>query len=333
VSKVAVVTGASAGIGRAVARTFARRGDAVAVLARASARLDETCSELEALGSPVLALPVDVADAEGMYEAAERTEAVLGPIDIWVNNAMVTMLAPVDRVTPEEYRRVTEVTYLGSVWGTMAALRYMRPRDSGVIVQVGSALAYRGIPLQAAYCGAKHALQGFCESLRAELRHEQSGVQVTMIHIPAVNTPQFEWMRSRMARRPRPVAPVYSPELAADAIVAAADSPGSEVLVGLPTMLTAATNALAPGVVDRYLAADGYDAQQEDGEELQPEQPDNLFEPVPLAVGAAGRFGDETHTRAIRVPAPLARGALVVSAVAAAASLAALGRFSKNGSR
>ena len=330
-SKVVVITGGSAGIGRAAARTFARRGDSVAVLARESSRLDETCSELEALGSPVLALPVDVADAEAVDEAAERIEAVLGPIDIWVNNAMVTMLAPVDRVTAEEYRRVTEVTYLGSVWGTMAALRYMKPRDQGVIVQVGSALAYRGIPLQAAYCGAKHALQGFCESLRAELLHEESGVQVTMVQIPAVNTPQFEWMRSRMARRPRPVAPVYSPELAADAIVAAADGHGNEVLVGWPTMLAAAWNAVAPGAVDRYLAATGYEAQQEDGEELQPEQPDNLFEPVPLAVGATGRFGDEVHTRAVRVPAPLARGALVVSAVAAAAGLAALGRFSKNG--
>ena len=180
-SKVVVVTGGSAGIGRAAARTFARRGDSVAVLARESSRLDETCRELEALGSPVLALPVDVADAEAVDEAAERIEAVLGPIDVWVNNAMVTMLAPVERVTPEEYRRVTEVTYLGSVWGTMAALRYMKPRDRGVIVQVGSALAHRGIPLQAAYCGAKHALQGFCESLRAELLHEESGVQVTMV--------------------------------------------------------------------------------------------------------------------------------------------------------
>jgi NAD(P)-dependent dehydrogenase (short-subunit alcohol dehydrogenase family) len=330
-SRVVVVTGASAGIGRAAARAFARRGDSVAVLARESTRLDETCAELEALGSPVLALPVDVADAEAVDEAAERIEAVLGPIDVWVNNAMVTMLAPVDRVTPEEYRRVTEVTYLGSVWGTMAALRYMKPRDRGVVVQVGSALAYRGIPLQAAYCGAKHALQGFCESLRAELLHEESGVQVTMVQIPAVNTPQFEWMRSRMARRPRPVAPVYSPELAANAIVAAADGQGGEILVGWPTLLTAAWNALAPGAVDRYLAATGYEAQQEDGEELQPEQPDNLFEPVPLAVGATGRFGDEVHTRAVRLPAPLARGALVVSAVAAAAGLAAIGRLSKNG--
>ena len=328
-TRVVVVTGASAGIGRAVARTFAKRGDAVAVLARASDRLDETCAELEALGAPVLALPVDVADEDAVEEAAERTEAVLGSIDVWVNNAMVTMLAPVERMTPAEVRRITEVTYLGSVWGTMAALRRMRPRDEGAIVQVGSALAYRGIPLQSAYCGAKHALQGFYESLRAELLHEESSVRVAMVQIPAVNTPQFEWMRSRMARRPRPVAPVYSPELAADAIVAAADGDGNDVLVGWPTILTAATNAVAPGVVDRYLAATGYESQQEDGDAVQPEQPDNLFEPVPLPAGATGRFGDETHTRAIRLSAPLARGALVLTAVAAAAGLASLGRFSK----
>lgn len=328
-TRVVVVTGGSAGIGRAVARSFARQGDSVAVLARASDRLDETCAELEALGVPVLPLPVDVADADAVDEAAERTEAVLGAIDVWVNNAMVTMLAPLEQVKPSEFRRVTEVTYLGSVWGTMAALRRMRPRDRGAIVQVGSTLAYRGIPLQAAYCGAKHALQGFCESLRTELMHEGSGVRLTMVQIPAVNTPQFEWMRSRMARRPRPVAPVYSPELAADAIVAAADGDGSDVLVGWPTLLTAAANAVAPGVVDRYLAATGYEAQQENGEEIQPEQEDNLFEPVALPVGATGRFGDETHTHAIRLSAPFARGALVVSAVAAAAGLASLGRFSK----
>ena len=328
-SKVVVVTGGSAGIGRAVARSFASRGDSVAVLARESSRLDETCRELEALGSPVLALPVDVADAEAVDEAAERIEAVLGPIDIWVNNAMVTMLAPVDRVTPEEYRRVTEVTYLGSVWGTMAALRYMKPRDRGVIVQVGSALAYRGIPLQAAYCGAKHALQGLCESLRAEL------------------PTRGEWRAGDDGPDPRRQHATVRVDALADGAAAATRGAGvlaraggrrdrrrgqgNEVLVGWPTMLAAAWNALAPGAVDRYLAANGYDAQQEDGEELQPEQPDNLFEPVPLAVGAAGRFGDETHTRAVRVPAPLARGALVFSAVAAAAGLAVLGRVSKNG--
>ena len=328
-TRVVVVTGGSAGIGRAAARMFAKRGDAVAVLARESDRLDETCAELEALGAPVLPLAIDVADADAVEEAAERTEAVLGAIDVWVNNAMVTMLAPVEQIEPEEYRRVTEVTYLGSVWGTMAALRRMRPRDRGTIVQVGSTLAYRGIPLQSAYCGAKHALQGFYESLRTELMHEGSGVRVTMVQIPAVNTPQFEWMRSRMSRRPRPVAPVYTPELAAEAVVAAANGHGRDVYLGWPTLVTAAANAVFPGVLDRYLAATGYEAQQEDGEEVQPEQPDNLFEPVPLPVGAAGRFGDETHTHAVRLSAPLARGVLVVSAVAAAAGLASLGRATR----
>jgi NAD(P)-dependent dehydrogenase (short-subunit alcohol dehydrogenase family) len=320
--RVVVVTGASAGIGRAAARSFARRGDAVALVARESARLDDTCRELEALGAEALALPLDVADAEAVEDAAERTEVTLGPIDVWVNNAMVSMLAPVERVTPAEFRRVTEVTYLGSVWGTMAALRRMRPRDRGVVVQVGSTLAYRGIPLQAAYCGAKHALQGFHESLRAELLHEGSAVRVTMVQIPAVNTPQFEWMRSRMEKHPRPIAPVYTPEIAADAIVAAASAPHSDILVGWPTLLALATT-VAPGLVDRYLASTGYDAQQEDGDELQPERPDNLFEPVALDVRASGRFGGETQKRAIRLPASLARGALGLTAVAAAAGLAA----------
>ena len=321
-TRVVVVTGASAGIGRAAARSFARRGDAVALIARGSARLDDACRELEALGTNALALAVDVADAEAVEDAAERTEAALGPIDVWVNNAMVSMLAPLERVTPAEFRRVTEVTYLGSVWGTMAALRRMRARDHGVVVQVGSTLAYRGVPLQAAYCGAKHALQGFCESVRTELLHEGSAVRVTMVQIPAVNTPQFEWMRSRMEKHPRPIAPIYTPELAAEAIVAAAAAPRSDVLVGWPTLLARATNALAPGIVDRYLAATGYDAQQE-GDELEAERPDNLFEPVPLDVRAAGRFGEETQRHAIRLPAAVARGMLGATAVAALAGLAA----------
>ncbi|HEU0304233.1 MAG TPA: SDR family oxidoreductase [Gaiellaceae bacterium] len=321
-SRVVVVTGASAGIGRAVARSFARRGDAVALIARESGRLDDACLELEALGAQALALPADVADADAVEDAAERTEAALGPIDVWVNNAMVTMLAPVERVTPAEFRRVTEVTYLGSVWGTMAALRRMRPRDRGVVVQVGSTLAYRGIPLQAAYCGAKHALQGFYESLRTELMHDGSAVRVTMVHMPAVNTPQFEWMRTRMERRPRPIAPVYTPELAADAVVAAAEAPRADVVIGWPSLLAPAANAIVPGVVDRYLAATGYDAQQ-DGDELEPERPDNLFEPVPLDVRAEGRFGEEAHRHAIRLPAAVARGVLGATAMAALAGLAA----------
>jgi NAD(P)-dependent dehydrogenase (short-subunit alcohol dehydrogenase family) len=330
VTRVVVVTGASAGVGRAVVRSFGRRGDDVALLARPSERLEVAGREVESLGRRALALPVDVADASAVEEAAERVEAELGPIDVWVNNAMVSILAPVDQVTPDEFRRVTEVTYLGAVWGTMCALRRMRPRDAGVIVQVGSALAFRGIPLQSAYCGAKHALQGFCESLRTELLHEGSAVRVTTVHLPAINTPQFEWIRNRMSHRPRPVAPVYTPEIAAKAIVAAADDPRSDVIVGWPTLLALTANALVPGVVDRRLARTGYEDQQSD--EPRPSQPDNLFEPVELAVAAAGRFGDEARGHAIRVTSPLARGALAVSAAATAAGLAALGRFSKNGS-
>ena len=329
-TRVIVVTGASAGVGRAIARAFARHGDDVALLARQSERLEAAGREVEALGRRALALPVDVADASAVEEAAERVEAELGPIDVWVNNAMVSILAPADQVRPDEFRRVTEVTYLGSVWGTMAALRRMQRRDNGVIVQVGSALAYRGIPLQAAYCGAKHALQGFCESLRAELLHEGSAIRVTTVHMPAINTPQFEWIRSRMTHRPRPVAPVYTPEIAAQAVVAAAGNPRSDVIVGWPTVLALTANALLPGVVDRRLARTGYEDQQSD--EPRPAQADNLFEPVELAVAADGRFGDEARERAIRVSSPVARGALAVSAAATAAGLAALGRFSKNGS-
>ncbi len=328
---VVVVTGASAGIGRAVARAFARRGDAVSLLARESARLGEARAEIEKLGVEALTLAVDVADAAAVEDAAHRTEETLGPIDVWVNNAMVSMLAPLDRITAEEFRRITEVTYLGSVWGTMAALRRMRPRDRGVVVQVGSTLAYRGVPLQAAYCGAKHALQGFLESVRTELQHDGSAVRVVMVQIPAMNTPQFEWMRSRMPRRPRPVAPVYAPELAAKAVLEAAESPQADLLVGWPTLVALAANSVAPGLVDRYLATTGYNAQQTDEPEPAGGRPDNLFAPVELEVAAAGPFGQETHERAVRLPAPVARGALALSAIAAVAGLAALGRFSKNG--
>lgn len=330
---VVVVTGASAGIGRAVARACARRGDSVALLARESTRLDEARAEIDGLGVEALALPLDVADAAAVEGAARLTEETLGPIDVWVNNAMVSMLAPLDRITAEEFRRITEVTYLGSVWGTMAALRRMRPRNRGVVVQVGSALAYRGIPLQTAYCGAKHALQGFLESVRTELQHEASPVRVVMVQIPAMNTPQFEWMRSRMPRRPRPVAPVYAPELAAEAVLEAAENPQTDLLVGWPTLATLTANTVAPGLVDRYLAATSYEAQQT--EEPEPAgalaRPDNLFSPVELGVAVAGPFGEETKELAIRVPATRARGALAVTAVAALAGFAALGRLSRNG--
>ena len=326
--RVVVVTGASAGVGRAAAEAFAAQGDAVALLARGPERLRKALSDIEAAGGRGMTVAVDVAEAETVERAAARVENELGPIDVWVNNAMVSVLAPFERVTPEEYRRVTEVTYLGSVWGTQAALRRMRPRNRGVVVQVGSALAYRGIPLQAAYCGAKHALQGFHESLRAELRHDGSAVRLAMVQLPAINTPQFDWVRSHLPRRARPVPPVYTPEVAARAIVAAAEAPRRDLLVGWPTLRAVVGNAMAPFVVDRALARNGFDAQQT-AEPEDPGRPDNLFEPVPLEVGAEGRFGAESRPRALRVSGRLARGVGAAAVAGALAGAAALGRSSR----
>src|SRR6185312_9718835 len=234
--RVVVVTGASAGVGRATALAFARAGAGVGVLARGAERLESTRREVEQLGGMAHTVSVDVADAAAVEDAASQVESELGPIDVWVNNAMATVFAPLASTEPDEFRRATEVTYLGSIWGTMAALRRMRPRDRGVVIQVGSALAYRGIPLQAAYCGAKHALQGFLESVRTELMHDGSNVHVTMVQLPALNTPQFTWSRVKMPHQPQPVPPIFQPEVAADAIVWAADHPRREVMVGWPTV-------------------------------------------------------------------------------------------------
>jgi NAD(P)-dependent dehydrogenase (short-subunit alcohol dehydrogenase family) len=327
--RIVVVTGASAGVGRAASEAFAARGDAVALLAREPGRLRTALGEIEAAGGRGMTVTVDVVDAAAVERAASRIEEQLGPIDVWVNNAMVSVFAPFEHVTPDEYRRVTEVTYLGSVWGTLAALRRMRQRDRGVVVQVGSALAYRGIPLQAAYCGAKHALQGFHESLRAELRHDGSAVRLAMVQLPAINTPQFDWVRSRLPRRARPVPPVYAPDVAARAILAAADAPRCDVLVGWPTVRAIVGNAVASGIVDRLLARDGFDAQQT-SEPEEPGRPDNLFVPVPLDVGAEGRFGVESRPRALRVSGRLARGAGAAAAAGALVGAAALGRSSRN---
>src|SRR5207247_1735609 len=229
-----------------------------------------------------------------------EVEESLGPIDVWVNNAMATVFAPIVETTPDEFRRATEVTYLGSVWGTMAALRRMLPRDRGVIVQVGSALAYRGIPLQGAYCGSKHALQGFLESLRSELLHDGSKVRVTMVQLPALNTPQFTWSRSKMPRRSQPVPPIFQPEVAANAIVWAARNPSRELLVAWPTIKAVCGNAVAPGLADRYLAKNAYDAQQTD-EPADHERPNNLFEPVPGNQGARGPFDPEARSRSFEL--------------------------------
>jgi NADP-dependent 3-hydroxy acid dehydrogenase YdfG len=309
VGQVVVVTGASAGVGRATARAFAREGVAVGLIARGRERLEAAASELDRAH----AVSADVADADAVERAAAEIEDALGPIDVWVNNAMATVFAPFKDVTPDEFRRATEVTYLGSVWGTQAALRRMLPRDRGVIVQVGSALAHRGIPLQGAYCGAKHALQGFLESLRAELLHDGSNVRLTMVQMPALNTPQFTWSRSKMSRRAQPVPPIFQPEVAADAIVWAAQNPHRELLVAWPTIKTVYGNRVAPGYVDRYLAKNGYDAQQT-GEPEDPNRPDNLFEPVPGDQAARGPFDDQAKPRSLelwartRLPALLEKG-------------------------
>jgi NAD(P)-dependent dehydrogenase (short-subunit alcohol dehydrogenase family) len=290
-----VITGATSGVGRATARAFAAAGAAVGLLARGVDALEATRAEVEARGGMAVAVPTDVADAAAVEAAAETLAERFGKIDVWVNNAMASVFAPVREITAEEYRRVTEVTYLGVVHGTLSALRRMPDDRSAVIVQVGSALAYRGIPLQSAYCAAKHAIQGFNESLRCELMHARSNVRVTMVQLPALNTPQFETVRTRLPRHPQPVPPIYQPELAAEAIVAAACHPARrEWWVGGSTPVTLIGNALFPGAGDRYLARTGYEAQQTD-EPLPAGRPDNLFEPLAGDHGARGRFDAEAH--------------------------------------
>ncbi len=287
---VVVVTGASAGVGRATARAFARRGYAVGLLARGLDGLEGARHDVVAAGGDALVVPTDVAHPDQVEAAAVAVERDLGPIDVWVNNAMVSVFSPVTRMTEDEFRRVTEVTYLGAVHGTLAALRRMVPRNRGSIVQVGSALAYRAIPLQSAYCAAKHALAGFTESLWTELRHDGSAVRLTIVQLPALNTPQFDWSRSRMPRQPQPVPPIFQPEVAADAVVWAATHRRRELYVGWPTVRAIWGDKLAPRLLDRYLSRTGYDAQQTD-EPTPPDRADNLWTPVAGDHGAHGRFG------------------------------------------
>ncbi len=289
--EVVVVTGASAGLGRAIARAFAREGAHIGLLARGRDGLEGARTDVEALGGKALVIPVDVADAEWIERAAQAVEREFGPIDIWINNAMVSVFSPVKKMTPEEYKRVTEVTYLGVVYGTLVALKRMLPRDRGSIVQVGSALAYRGIPLQSAYCAAKHAIQGFHDSLHSELIHDKSNVRVTMVQLPAMNTPQFSWVKSRLPRKPQPVPPIYQPEIGADAVLFAAHNDRREMYVGYPTVEAIIGDKIAPGFADWYLARNGYDAQQTN-EPVEPDRRDNLWEPVPGDHGAHGTFGD-----------------------------------------
>jgi NAD(P)-dependent dehydrogenase (short-subunit alcohol dehydrogenase family) len=297
--RVVVVTGGSAGVGRAAAQAFARAGAKVAVLARGRERLEAAVRELEGLGAQAMSAPVDVADAQQVENAARQVEERLGPIDIWVNDAMTTVFAPFKEITSADFRRATEVTYLGTVYGTMAALRRMLPRDRGTIVQVGSALADRSIPLQSVYCGAKHAIRGFTDSVRCELIHDNSHVHITMVQLPGLNTPQFDWCKSLLPHRAQPVPPIYEPEIAADAIVYAATHRRRELYVGFPTVEALWGNKFLAGELDRYLARANYQAQQTAQPE-DPSRPNNLWEPAPGDFGAHGRFDDRAVERSLQ---------------------------------
>jgi len=320
---IAVVTGASAGIGRATAREFAAHGWDVAVLARDRARLETAAAEIRNRGVRALPIVTDVADFAAVEAAAIRVEQELGPIDVWVNNAMATVFAPFSRITAAEFRRGTEVTYLGQVHGTMAALGQMRPRNRGTIVNVGSALAYRAIPLQSVYCGAKYAVRGFTDALRAELLHERCAVKLVMVHLPAVNTPQFDWALNKTGRRPQPMPPIYQPELPARAIFfAATHSQRREIWVGMSTVMTIVANKLAPGLLDRYLARNGYSGQLTD-EALPEHAPANLFETAPGDYAAHGRFDDAARERSWEMLASRHRGVML----AGLTGLAALAGF------
>jgi NAD(P)-dependent dehydrogenase (short-subunit alcohol dehydrogenase family) len=308
-----VVTGASAGLGRAIAREFGKNGARVGLIARGTDGLNAAKREIEAAGGKALVLPLDVADAGKLEAAADAVEREFGPIDIWVNDAMASVFSPIKEMTAEEYKRVTEVTYLGYVYGTLAALKRMLPRDRGMIVQVGSALAYRSIPLQSAYCAAKHAVAGFTDSLRCELIHDNSNVRVTMVQMPALNTPQFGWVKSRLNHKAQPVPPIFQPEVGARAVYWAAHHDRREVFVGGSTVAAIEGNKIAPGWLDSYLGRTGYNSQQT-AEPEDPNRPNNLWEPVPGDHGAHGRFDSRAHAHSTEVWLDLYRNWLAIGA-------------------
>ncbi len=330
-NEVVVITGAGAGVGRAATREFARHGARIGLIGRDRARLERTKEEVENLGGHALVLPLDVADSNKVDEAATQVEQEFGPIDVWVNNAMVTVFSPVKQMTAAEYKRVTDVTYLGFVHGTLAALHRMLPRDRGKIVQVGSALAYRAIPLQSAYCAAKHAVQGFTESLRSELYHDNSNVSITMVQMPALNTPQFSWTRNHLGHKPQPVPPIFQPEVAAEAIYWAAHHARPEIYVGMPTEKAIWGNRVMPRLLDHYLANNGYSSQITD-EPDDADRPDNLYDPVPGDYEARGRFDDLASPSSRQLWATLHRGMIAAGVGAAAVAGAGVALISrKNG--
>jgi NAD(P)-dependent dehydrogenase (short-subunit alcohol dehydrogenase family) len=323
-NEVIVVTGASAGLGRAIVERFARDGSAIGLIARGRERLEDARASIEALGGKAITLPLDVADADAVESAAERVERELGPIDVWINNAMVSVYSPIKETPAAEFRRVTEVTYLGYVHGTLAALRRMLPRDRGIVIQVGSALAHRSIPLQAAYCASKHAIMGFHESLLSELIHDGSHVRTTMVQMPAMNTPQFDWAKSRLPRQTQPVPPIFQPEVGADAVHhAVRHDVGREFLVAWPTVKAVFGEKLLPAYIDQKLGRDGY-AGEETSVLADPNRPDNLWEPVPGAYAAHGRFDDRSKNVSIelelakRTPWLALAGAMILGAALSA---------------
>ena len=319
--RVVVITGASGGIGRASARLFAQQGDHVALLARGSTGLEAAARDVRDLGGDALTICVDTADHETLERAADRVEAELGAIDVWVNDAFTSVFARFIEIEPEEFRRVTEVSYLGFVNGTRTALKRMLPRDSGVIVQVGSALAHRGIPLQSAYCGGKFAVRGFTDSVRTELLHNHSRVWISMVQLPAVNTPQFSWCRSKLPDHPQPVAPIFQPEVPAEAVYWAAHHRRREITVGASAIKAIIGDKLAPRAADWYLARTGYASQQITDMPIDPGRPDNLFEPVPSLAATHGMFDDRAHPRSYQLRATTHRR-LITGVLAGAGTVA-----------
>ena len=318
--KTVVITGASAGVGRATARLFGEKGWRVALLARGADGLEAGKKEIERAGSEAMVLPADVADEHAVDEAAARVEREWGPIDVWVNDAMATIFCEFMQVAPEDFRRATEVTYLGTVWGTRAALKRMLPRNRGTIVQVGSALAYRSIPLQAPYCGAKSAIRGFTDSLRSELIHRKSRVHLTMVQLCAFNTPQFDWGRTCMTRQPQPLPPIFQPEVAARGIYFAATHRRREVWVGWPAIKAIVGTRLLPGLGDWILAREAYRGQHTD-QPLPAGRKDNLYQPVPGDHGAHGRFDARAKRHSIQLGLTMNRAALVAAAALGAAAV------------